>query len=68
MSRLSPLDRLILAGTVAGAAGFALIGTPTPIGFALALLFLAAVAFVLAVVIDRRTPPVVINKPPEVAP
>jgi hypothetical protein len=68
MSRMSIVERVVLAGTVAGAAGFALVGTPAPIGVALALLFLAAVAFVLAAVIDRRTPPVVIDPKPEVAP
>jgi hypothetical protein len=51
MSRLSPFDRLVLAGTVTGAVGFAFVW------LALAPLFLAAVAFVLAFWIDRRTPP-----------
>jgi hypothetical protein len=58
MTSLSPFDRFVLLGTIAGALGLALIWLP------FALIFIAAVAFALAAVIDLRTPP----KPPEVAP
>lgn len=49
MKRLSPFDRLVLAGTACGTVGFALIWFP------MAFLFVAVVSFVLAVVIDMRT-------------
>lgn len=58
MRRLSPFDRLVLLGTLCGSVGLALVWLP------LAPIFLAAVAFTLATIIDLRTPP----KPPEVAP
>lgn len=45
-------DRLVLIGTASGIVGFALIFPP------FAFLFVTAVALALAVVIDRRTPPV----------
>jgi len=47
--KLDKFDRLILSGTIAGAVGFGLVWLP------LSLLFLAAEAFSLAAVIDRRT-------------